>query len=87
MNNNKITAFHEKPLIRQNVCIGVNCFNKKIISLIPKNLKFSFDDLILKLIKKKETIDNYSFKGFWLDMGRPEDYDRINNEFSKISKT
>ena len=86
LNNNKITAFHEKPLIEQNVCIGVNCFNKKIISLIPKNLKFSFDDLILKLIKQKETIDNYSFKGFWLDMGRPEDYDRINNEFSKISK-
>ena len=36
--------------------------------------------------EKRKIIDNYSFNGFWLDMGRPEDYDRINNEFSKLSK-
>ena len=41
---------------------------------------------MLHLIKKKESIDNYSFNGFWLDMGRPEDYDKINSEFSKITK-
>jgi NDP-mannose synthase len=86
LNNNKIIDFHEKPLIKQNVCIGINCFNKKIINFIPKNQKFSFDDLLLDLIEKRKIIDNYSFNGFWLDMGRPEDYDRINNEFSKLSK-
>jgi NDP-sugar pyrophosphorylase family protein len=86
LKNNKILNFQEKPLIKQNVCIGVNCFNKKILNYIPKNYKFSFDDLLLQLIKKKKTINNFSFNGFWLDMGRPEDYDKVNNEFSKLSK-
>jgi NDP-sugar pyrophosphorylase family protein len=86
LNNNKIINFQEKPLIRQSVCIGVNCFNKKIINFIPKNKKFSFDDLIIYLIKKKKMINSYDFNGFWLDMGRPDDYDRINSEFPKISK-
>ena len=86
LKNNKILNFQEKPLIKQNVCIGVNCFNKKILNYIPKNYKFSFDDLLFQLIKKKKTINNFSFNGFWLDMGRPEDYDKVNNEFSKLSK-
>ena len=83
---NKIINFKEKPVITQNVCIGVNCFNKEILKFIPSNKKFSFDDLLIKLIKNKIIINNYLFKGFWLDIGRPEDYDKINNEFKKNIK-
>lgn len=42
--------------------------------------------MLIQLIKNKKTINNFSFNGFWLDMGRPEDYDKVNNEFSKLSK-
>ncbi len=83
---NKIINFKEKPVISHNVCIGVNCFNKEILKFIPSNRKFSFDDLLIKLIKNKIIINNYLFKGFWLDIGRPEDYDKINNEFKKNIK-
>lgn len=86
INNNKIINFKEKPKIKQNVCIGINCFNKKIINFIPKNQKFSFDDLLIHLIKRQQIINNFYFNGFWLDMGRPEDYDRINNEFTRLTK-
>ena len=83
---NKIINFKEKPVTSHNVCIGVNCFNKDILKFIPSNRKFSFDDLLIKLIKNKIIINNYLFKGFWLDIGRPEDYDKINNEFKKNIK-
>lgn len=83
---NKIINFKEKPIISHNVCIGVNCFNKEILKYIPSKRKFSFDDLLIKLIKNKIIINNYLFKGFWLDIGRPEDYDKINNEFKKNIK-
>jgi mannose-1-phosphate guanylyltransferase len=27
---------------------------------------------------------SYSFDGYWLDIGRPEDYDRANAEFAGL---
>jgi len=31
-------------------------------------------------------VKGYSFNGFWLDLGRPEDYDKALNEISTIGE-
>ena len=31
-------------------------------------------------------IDIQTFDGYWLDIGRPEDYDYANNNFDELSK-
>jgi NDP-sugar pyrophosphorylase family protein len=84
--DNRILEFKEKPIIKRNVCIGINLFNKKILKYIPKNKKFSFDDLINYLLNKKITINSYSFNGYWLDLGRPEDYDEANDNYKSLFK-
>ena len=44
-----------------------------------------FDDLVLDLLDREEPPEEFGFDGFWLDIGRPDDYDRANAEFSRAA--
>ncbi|WP_435240723.1 nucleotidyltransferase family protein [Streptomyces cucumeris] len=40
-----------------------------------------FDELVLDLLAAETPPHAYEFDGYWLDIGRPDDYDRANAEF------
>ena len=44
----------------------------------------SFDRLVLDLLAAGRNPASYAFDGYWLDIGRPEDYDRANSEFARL---
>ena len=73
--NNHLTDFEEKPLLNYDVSMGVYCFNKSLIKDLPKNKPYGFDNLMLDLLSKKKIVNIHPFSGFWLDIGRPSDYD------------
>ena len=81
--NNEITTFIEKPKLRYNVSMGVYCLNRSIIECLKPNMPYGFDDLMYESIKNKLRIAAYPYSGHWLDIGRPDDYDRANEEFEK----
>jgi NDP-sugar pyrophosphorylase family protein len=81
---NTITDFVEKPVEHFCVSMGIYAFSKKILSYIPEGLPFGFDELMLKLIADKQYIRAHPFNGYWLDIGRPDDYDRANDEIDYI---
>jgi len=83
----KLSGFHEKPITRFNVSMGVYMANKGILEFIPENEPFGFDDLMLVLIDKKKNATVKPHNGYWLDVGRPDDYakaclDFENNNFT-----
>jgi len=80
---NLISEFVEKPVEHFCVSMGVYAFSREVMKYIPDGIPFGFDDLMLKLISQKQDIRAHPFSGYWLDIGRPEDYDRANNEFGK----
>jgi NDP-sugar pyrophosphorylase family protein len=82
--NNKVQKYIEKPKHQFNVSMGIYAFNKKAVDYIPKNKRFDFPDLINSLLKDQKKVLVYHHKGFWLDIGRPEDYERANEEFGKL---
>jgi mannose-1-phosphate guanylyltransferase len=47
-------------------------------------LPFGFDELVLDLLDRRDPPAIYPFKGYWLDIGRPDDYDRANDEFAAV---
>jgi NDP-sugar pyrophosphorylase family protein len=49
---------------------------REVISLIPRNEPFNATDLIEKVILKNGRVVSYTFLGYWLDIGRHEDYKR-----------
>ncbi len=80
---NYIIGFKEKPDYNFLVSMGVNVFNKSIIKSIPKKVYFGFDMLMHKMLEEGIRIKPYYFNGNWLDIGRPDDYDRFILEYNK----
>ncbi|MFA6980579.1 MAG: sugar phosphate nucleotidyltransferase [Ignavibacteriaceae bacterium] len=83
--NSTLIGFREKPIFTFNVSMGIYVVNKKILDFIPENIAFGFDDLMKSLIIKKKPADLFMFKGFWLDIGRPEDYEKAILELPRFN--
>lgn len=83
--NNIAIGFKEKPEYKLSVSMGVYVFNKKVLDFVPDGKLFGFDDLMLALLDEGQTIKVYPYDGYWLDIGRPEDYERANEDIGKIN--
>ncbi|GAA0078691.1 nucleotidyltransferase family protein [Clostridium sp. CTA-5] len=77
-NKNLITSLTEKPIINYLINAGIYCLNPKVIDLIPSNEYFEITDLINKCIENGLKVGHYEIKDYWLDIGRVEDYNKIN---------
>ncbi len=76
-----VINYLEKPVLHYNVSMGIYAFKKETISSIPQNKYFDFPDLIKTLILNKKNVMTYSFEGYWLDIGRKDDYEIALDEF------
>ena len=81
---NELISFKEKPIVEYLVSMGIYCANREIIKIIPKNVEYGFDDLMIKLIELKKPAEVKHFNGYWLDIGRRDDYMKAIDEFEKI---
>jgi NDP-sugar pyrophosphorylase family protein len=84
--NNELISFKEKPVVQYSVSMGVYCANKEIIKIIPENVEYGFDDLMIKLIELNKPAEVKRFEGYWLDIGRRDDYMKAIDEFETIRK-
>ncbi len=80
----EIVGFTEKPTYPYNVSMGIYVFNKGIIDFIPAERPFGFDELMLELLQRKQAVRSYPYDGYWLDLGRPDDYEIAVRDFSKM---
>jgi NDP-sugar pyrophosphorylase family protein len=82
--NNRIVSFREKPTYHFDVSMGVYVFSKKILNYIPENKPFGFDQLMYALTETQALVFSYPHNGYWLDIGRPDDYARSIEEFERF---
>lgn len=85
-NEDALIGFKEKPIITYDVSMGIYMVSKEAISYIPENTFYGFDHLMLDLMKNKKEIKIQKFKGYWLDIGRPDDYIQAIEEFDKLKE-
>jgi NDP-sugar pyrophosphorylase family protein len=79
----KLTGFCEKPRTEYLVSMGVYAVNRAVLDFVPSDSKYGFDDLMNDLLKKGESVTVDPFEGYWLDIGRPDDYMRAIDEFEQ----
>ncbi|MCP4148479.1 MAG: NTP transferase domain-containing protein [bacterium] len=77
-----VSGFVEKPHYDYCVSMGIYVFNRKVLDFVPANRAFGFDDLMLSLLEKKQVIKAYPFDGYWLDIGRPGDFEKANQDIA-----
>ena len=80
----RVIGFREKPSIGYTVAIGAYALSRATLQRYPSGEVLGFDQLMRDLIDRGEHPASHDFTGFWLDIGRPEDYDRANVEFDAI---
>ena len=78
----KIEEYLEKPVQKHLVSMGVYAFNRAVLKYIPDR-RFDFPDLVDKLIAVGQNPSVYRFKGRWLDIGRPDDWERADKLFRR----
>lgn len=81
---NSIVEYREKPTISHFVSMGVYIFEAEIFDYIEPNKRFDLPDLVKKLIKNGEYVNGYIHDGYWLDIGRPEDYEKACRDIDKL---
>jgi NDP-sugar pyrophosphorylase family protein len=79
----EIIEFQEKPTYHFNVNMGIYIFSKKILDYIPADTAFGFDQLMFTLAANNEIVYGYPHPGYWLDIGKPDDYARSIEEFER----
>ncbi|MEU6552269.1 sugar phosphate nucleotidyltransferase [Streptomyces sp. NPDC046915] len=78
----KVVAFTEKPSVDYRVSMGVYGLSRATLEDYTPGLPLGFDELVLDLLARQQPPYAYEFDGYWLDIGRPDDYDRANAEFT-----
>lgn len=76
INRERFINYIEKPTYYFNVCMGIYIFNKNILDLIPNNKKIDMPDMMTKAKKCGRKIRCYRRNYYWLDIGRPDDYEK-----------
>ena len=83
-NNKELISFKEKPSINFEVSMGIYMLSKKILDIVPSDELYGFDDLMNQMLKSKQMVKVKPFDGYWLDIGRPDDYRLAIEDFEKI---
>lgn len=81
--DNYLESFEEKPTNDFKVSMGIYMLNKKVLDFIPSGF-YGFDSLMYKLIKSKNKVKVKEFNGYWLDIGRPDDYIKAIEDFESM---
>lgn len=82
-----ITGFEEKPELGYTVSMGVYVFDPAALAYVDGSTYMDLPDLVLRLIEAGEPVGSYLFDGYWLDIGRHDDYERANAEFEGVKAT
>jgi mannose-1-phosphate guanylyltransferase len=82
-----IVGFTEKPTLGYSVSMGVYGVSRDTLAHYPDGEPLGFDSVMLDLLNAGQTPQSYPFDGYWLDIGRPEDYERANLEFPTLRRS
>jgi dTDP-glucose pyrophosphorylase len=83
--NQQVLSFKEKPRFTYYSNAGIYIFKKELIDLIPQNELFDATHFMEAVIANNKTICSYPILGYWLDIGRKEDYYKAQEDVNHIN--
>jgi NDP-mannose synthase len=76
-----LDGFQEKPVTQFEVSMGIYMVSRGVLPYLPPQGPFGFDDLMRHLLDAKVDVHVRKFDGYWLDIGRVDDYQQAIEEF------
>jgi dTDP-glucose pyrophosphorylase len=84
LDNERILSLKEKPTFTHYSNAGIYLIKKKHIALIPRGEFYNATDLMDRIISLNLKLVNYPILGYWLDIGRHEDYLKAQDDIKHI---
>jgi NDP-sugar pyrophosphorylase family protein len=84
--HHRIKAYIEKPTTSYLVSMGIYVFEPRILSYIKAKDYLDFPDLVNILLDDGQKVSYYPHSGYWLDIGRHDDYAQAAEEFDNLNK-
>jgi len=84
MSNGIINNFKEKPTYTYFANAGIYLMKKEFCKMIPKEEFYHATDLLSYLIKNNHKVTSYPLRGYWLDIGKHDDYKKAQEDINYI---
>lgn len=78
-----VKGYIEKPTYHYEVSTGIYIFEPEIYNYLPHGERLDLPQLVIKLLDAGQQVGVYKFEGYWLDIGRHDDYELAIQEFSE----
>lgn len=82
--NKLVKGFKEKPTYTHYSNAGIYLMKRKIVENIPKNKYYNATDLMEQLINEGKRVVAYPIVGYWLDIGKHEDFKKAQEDINQI---
>jgi NDP-sugar pyrophosphorylase family protein len=82
----RIKDYVEKPTIKHLVSMGIYVFEPQVLEFIRGYNYLDFPDLVKLLLRADLPVNSYPFGGYWLDIGRHDDYAQAAQEFGNLNR-
>ncbi|NRT15102.1 dTDP-glucose pyrophosphorylase [Flavobacterium sp. 28A] len=79
-----VKSFKEKPTYTYYSNGGIYLMKKTVLKYLPKEAFFNATDLIDKLIDEKLKVVSYPLVGYWLDIGKHDDFQKAQEDIKQI---
>lgn len=83
-NDGEVRSFKEKPTYTYYSNGGIYLIKKEMLKYIPQDTFFNATDLMEELIKNKLKVISFPFSGYWLDVGKHEDFEKAHIDINNI---
>lgn len=81
VNDHQVLDIVEKPTQKYFINGGFYVLNPQVVKEIPYNTYYDMTDVIKNVLDQGISVGCFPIREFWLDIGRPADYQRANEEY------
>lgn len=85
LNGSKVERIEEKPVHNHYVSAGIYVIEPSVLNLIPEQGPFDIPQLLEATLNKGLKTVSFPIKGYWRDLGTPEDLKKAEDELTQIS--
>jgi len=80
----EIVNWKEKPKIDYLVSTGIYFFSNSALATLPRNEFINLPDFLIRLQSAGQRVSGYEHTGYWLDIGRPDDYEKACEDITRL---
>jgi NDP-sugar pyrophosphorylase family protein len=79
-----VTGYEEKPEIPYTVSMGIYVAEPAVLDYVDVGAYLDVPELVLRLLADRRQVGAFLYDGYWLDIGRHEDYEKAILEYEQL---